>query len=160
MTEADPRIGRPVRRPTVSVDIGGVLVGSAHPVVVQSMTNTDTADADATAIQVARLAHAGSQLVRVTVNTEAAAAAVPAIVDKLRGLGVDVPVIGDFHYNGHLLLARYPAAAAALAKYRINPGNVGAKRHDENFTTIVRIAIDNDKPVRIGVNWGSLDRPS
>jgi (E)-4-hydroxy-3-methylbut-2-enyl-diphosphate synthase len=158
VTEADPRIGRPVRRPTVSVDIGSVLVGSAHPVVVQSMTNTDTTDADATALQVARLAHAGSQLVRVTVNTEAAAASVPVIVDKLHGLGVDVPVIGDFHYNGHLLLARYPAAAAALAKYRINPGNVGAKRHDENFTTIVRIAIDNDKPVRIGVNWGSLDQ--
>ncbi len=122
------------------------------------MTNTDTADADATALQVARLAHAGSELVRVTVNTEAAAAAVPEIVRKLRGLGVDVPVIGDFHYNGHLLLARYPAAAAALAKYRINPGNVGAKRHDENFSTIVRIAMDNDKPVRIGVNWGSLDQ--
>ncbi|MFI5225220.1 MAG: flavodoxin-dependent (E)-4-hydroxy-3-methylbut-2-enyl-diphosphate synthase [Candidatus Limnocylindrales bacterium] len=147
-----------MRRPTVSVDVGGVLVGSAHPVVVQSMTNTDTADADATAIQVARLAHAGSQLVRVTVNTEAAAAAIPAIMDKVRGLGVDVPVIGDFHYNGHLLLAKYPATAAALAKYRINPGNVGAKRHDENFSTIVRIAIDNDKPVRIGVNWGSLDQ--
>ncbi len=158
MTAADPRSQRPIRRPTVSVDVGGVLVGSAHPVVVQSMTNTDTADADATAIQVARLAHAGSQLVRVTVNTEAAAAAVPAIMDKLHGLGVDVPVIGDFHYNGHLLLAKYPATAAALAKYRINPGNVGAKRHDENFSTIVRIAIDNDKPVRIGVNWGSLDQ--
>ncbi len=150
--------GRPRRRATVSVDVGGVLVGSAHPVVVQSMTNTDTADADATAIQVARLAHAGSQLVRVTVNTDAAAAAVPEIVAKVRGLGVDVPIIGDFHYNGHLLLAKYPAAAAALAKYRINPGNVGAKRHDENFQTIVRVAIDHDKPVRIGVNWGSLDQ--
>src|SRR3954454_13963991 len=149
---------RAKRRPTVSVDVGGGLVGSAHPVVVQSMTNTDTADADATAIQVARLAHAGSELVRITVNTEAAAAAVPEIVRKLRGLGVDVPVIGDFHYNGHLLLARYPETAASLAKYRINPGNVGAKRHDENFTTIVRSAIDNGKPVRIGVNWGSLDQ--
>jgi len=155
---ADPRRLRPRRRPTVSVDVGGVLVGSAHPVVVQSMTNTDTADPDATAIQVARLAHAGSQLVRVTVNTEAAAAAVPTMIARVRGLGVDVPVIGDFHYNGHLLLAKYPQAAAALAKYRINPGNVGAKRHDENFATIVRIAIEHDKPVRIGVNWGSLDQ--
>jgi (E)-4-hydroxy-3-methylbut-2-enyl-diphosphate synthase len=149
---------RPRRRPTVSVDVGGVLVGSAHPVVVQSMTNTDTADADATAIQVARLAHAGSQLVRVTVNTEEAAAAVPEMVRKVRGLGVDVPIIGDFHYNGHKLLADYPETAAALAKYRINPGNVGAKRHDEHFATIVRIAMDNGVPVRIGVNWGSLDQ--
>jgi (E)-4-hydroxy-3-methylbut-2-enyl-diphosphate synthase len=149
---------RPRRRPTVSVDVGGVLVGSAHPVVVQSMTNTDTADPDGTAIQVARLAQAGSQLVRVTVNTEAAAAAVPEMVRKVRGLGVDVPVIGDFHYNGHKLLVAYPEMAKLLAKYRINPGNVGAKRHDEHFATIVRIAIENDKPVRIGVNWGSLDQ--
>jgi (E)-4-hydroxy-3-methylbut-2-enyl-diphosphate synthase len=149
---------RPRRRPTVSVDVGGVPVGSAHPIVVQSMTNTDTADADATALQVARLAHAGSQLVRVTVNTDGAAAAVPEMVRKVRGLGVDAPIIGDFHYNGHLLLAEYPEMASALAKYRINPGNVGGKRHDENFRTIVRIAIDNDKPVRIGVNWGSLDQ--
>jgi (E)-4-hydroxy-3-methylbut-2-enyl-diphosphate synthase len=149
---------RPVRRPTVSVDVGGVLVGSAHPIVVQSMTNTDTADPDATAIQVARLAHAGSQLVRITVNTEAAAAAVPEIARKLAGLGVDVPVIGDFHYNGHKLLVEYPDMARALAKYRINPGNVGAKRHDEHFATIVRVAIDNGKAVRIGVNWGSLDQ--
>ena len=150
---------KPRRRSTVSVDVAGILVGSAHPVVVQSMTNTDTADADATAIQVARLAHAGSQLVRVTVNTEEAAAAVPEMMDKLRNnLGVDVPVIGDFHYNGHKLLVEYPAMATALAKYRINPGNVGAKRHDEHFATIVRVAIDNDKPVRIGVNWGSLDQ--
>jgi (E)-4-hydroxy-3-methylbut-2-enyl-diphosphate synthase len=149
---------RPRRRSTVSVDVGGVLVGSAHPIVVQSMTNTDTADADATAIQVARLAHAGSQLVRVTVNTEQAAAAVPEMMAKLRdNLGVDVPVIGDFHYNGHKLLVEYPEMARALAKYRINPGNVGAKRHDEHFATIVRVAIENDKPVRIGVNWGSLD---
>ena len=141
------------------MDVGGVLVGSAHPVVVQSMTNTDTADPDATAIQVAQLAHAGSQLVRVTVNTEEAAAAVPEMMDKLRNnLGVDVPVIGDFHYNGHKLLVEYPEMAKALAKYRINPGNVGAKRHDEHFSTIVRVAIDNDKPVRIGVNWGSLDQ--
>jgi (E)-4-hydroxy-3-methylbut-2-enyl-diphosphate synthase len=142
----------------VSVDVGGVLVGSAHPVVVQSMTNTDTADADATAIQVARLAHAGSQLVRVTVNNDAAAAAVPEMIRKLRDLGVGVPVIGDFHYNGHQLLVEYPEMAAALAKYRINPGNVGAKRHDEHFQTIVRAAIEHDKPVRIGVNWGSLDQ--
>jgi (E)-4-hydroxy-3-methylbut-2-enyl-diphosphate synthase len=149
---------RPPRRPTISVDVGGVLVGSAHPIVVQSMTNTDTADPDATAIQVARLAHAGSQLVRVTVNTEQAAAAVPAMVRKLRGLGVDVPVVGDFHYNGHKLLVEYPETARLLAKYRINPGNVGAKRHDENFATIVRVAIEHDKPVRIGVNWGSLDQ--
>jgi (E)-4-hydroxy-3-methylbut-2-enyl-diphosphate synthase len=120
------------------------------------MTNTDTADADSTAIQVARLGHAGSQLVRVTVNTEAAAAAVPEMVRKVRGLGVDVPIIGDFHYNGHKLLADYPETAALLAKYRINPGNVGAKRHDENIQTIVRIAIEHDKPVRLGVNWGSL----
>ncbi|HKG18727.1 MAG TPA: flavodoxin-dependent (E)-4-hydroxy-3-methylbut-2-enyl-diphosphate synthase [Candidatus Limnocylindrales bacterium] len=150
--------GSPMRRSTISVDVGGVLVGSAHPIVVQSMTNTDTADADGTAIQVARLAHAGSELVRITVNTEAAAAAVPEIVRKVRGLGVDVPIIGDFHYNGHKLLVEYPEMAAALAKYRINPGNVGAKRHDEHFATIVRVAIDNDKPVRIGVNWGSLDQ--
>ena len=150
---------RPRRRPTVSVDVGGVLVGSAHPVVVQSMTNTDTADADATAIQVARLAHAGSQLVRITVNTDEAAAAVPEMMRKLRdNLGVDVPVVGDFHYNGHKLLVDYPETAALLAKYRINPGNVGAKRHDEHFATIVRVAVDNDKPVRIGVNWGSLDQ--
>jgi len=149
---------RPRRRATVSVDVGGVLVGSAHPVVVQSMTNTDTADPDATAIQVARLAHAGSQLVRVTVNTDAAAAAVPEMLRKLADLGVAVPVIGDFHYNGHQLLVEHPETARGLAKYRINPGNVGGKRHDENFQTIVRVAIDNDKPVRIGVNWGSLDQ--
>ena len=146
------------RRSTVSVDVGGVMVGSRHPVVVQSMTNTDTADADATAIQVARLAHAGSELVRVTVNTDAAAAAVPDMIRKLRDLGVGVPVIGDFHYNGHQLLVEYPETARLLAKYRINPGNVGAKRHDENFTTIVKVAIENDKPVRIGVNWGPLDQ--
>ncbi len=150
---------RPLRRPTVSVDVGGVLVGSAHPVVVQSMTNTDTADPDATALQVARLAHAGSQLVRVTVNTEEAAAAVPGMIRRLRdNLGVDAPVIGDFHYNGHKLLVEYPEMAAVLAKYRINPGNVGTRHHDENFTTIVRAAIEHDKPVRIGVNWGSLDQ--
>ncbi|MEK6192163.1 MAG: flavodoxin-dependent (E)-4-hydroxy-3-methylbut-2-enyl-diphosphate synthase [Chloroflexota bacterium] len=146
------------RRATTTVDVGGVLVGSDHPVVVQSMTNTDTADADATAIQVAQLAHAGSELVRVTVNTDAAAEAVPVIRDKLDKLGVGVPIIGDFHYNGHLLLTKYPACAAALAKYRINPGNVGTKRRDEQFRTIVEVALANDKPVRIGVNWGSLDQ--
>ncbi|MFH1475589.1 MAG: flavodoxin-dependent (E)-4-hydroxy-3-methylbut-2-enyl-diphosphate synthase [Chloroflexota bacterium] len=148
---------RPRRRPTPSVDVGGVLVGSAHPVVVQSMTNTDTADADGTALQVVQLARAGSQLVRVTVNNEAAAAAVPEMVRKVRDLGFETPIVGDFHYNGHRLLVDFPDAARALAKFRINPGNVGAKRHDENFKTIVRMAIEHDKPVRIGVNWGSLD---
>ena len=146
------------RRPTPTVDVGGVLIGSGHPIVVQSMTNTDTADADATAIQVAQLAHAGSELVRVTVNNDEAAKAVPVIREKLDRLGVGVPLIGDFHYNGHLLLTKYPAAAAALAKYRINPGNVGAKHRDANFIQIVEVAIANAKPVRIGVNWGSLDQ--
>ena len=150
---SSPDALRPTRHATVSVDVGGVLVGAAHPVVVQSMTNTDTADADATAIQVARLAHAGSQLVRVTVNTEEAAAAVPEMVRKVRGLGVDVPIIGDFHYNGHKLLAEYPETAAALAKYRINPGNVGAKRHDEHFATIIRIA---DRQRQAGPDRGQL----
>ena len=146
------------RRPTTTVNVAGVKVGSDHPIVVQSMTNTDTADADATAIQVAQLAHAGSELVRVTVNTDAAARAVPVIRDKLDKLGIGVPIIGDFHYNGHLLLTRYPDCAAALAKYRINPGNVGTKRRDEQFRQIVEVAVTNDKPVRIGVNWGSLDQ--
>jgi len=146
------------RRRTVTVTVGGVAVGSEHPVAVQSMTNTDTADADATAIQVAQLAHAGSELVRVTVNNDEAARAVPVIREKLDRLGVGVPLIGDFHYNGHLLLARYPEAAAALAKYRINPGNVGTKRRDEQFRQIIDVAVANDKPVRIGVNWGSLDQ--
>ena len=122
------------------------------------MTNTDTADAAATAEQVARLANAGSQIVRVTVNNEEAAAAVPEIVTRLGDIGISVPIVGDFHYNGHLLLTRYPDCARALAKYRINPGNVGGKRRDENFRTIVGIAVQNDKPVRIGVNWGSLDQ--
>ncbi len=153
-----PDARRPRRRPTPSVDVGGVLVGSAHPVVVQSMTNTDTADADATALQVARLAQAGSQLVRVTVNNEAAAAAVPVMVRKVRDMGFDTPIVGDFHYNGHKLLVEFPEAARALAKYRINPGNVGSKHHDINFQTIVRVAVENDRPVRIGVNWGSLDQ--
>ncbi len=155
-----PRLAVPFapRRTTVTVLVGTVPVGSAHPVVVQSMTNTDTADAAGTAAQVAALAAAGSQLVRVTVNNEQAAAAVPEVVARLADLGVSVPIVGDFHYNGHLLLAKYPACASALAKYRINPGNVGGKRRDENFRTIVRIAVEHDKPVRIGVNWGSLDQ--
>ena len=147
-----------IRRPTVTVRVGGVPVGSGHPIVVQSMTNTDTADVAATVRQVTALARAGSELVRVTVNNEAAAAAVPRIVEELDRLGVPVPVIGDFHYNGHLLLTRYPDCARALAKYRINPGNVGGKRADENFRAIVDVALANDKPVRIGVNWGSLDQ--
>ena len=146
------------RRKTVTASVGGVPIGSAHPVVVQSMTNTDTADAASTATQVAALAAAGSQLVRITVNNEQAAAAVPEISRRLSDLGVDVPLIGDFHYNGHLLLARYPDCARILSKYRINPGNVGSKRRDENFSIIARIAAENAKPVRIGVNWGSLDQ--
>jgi (E)-4-hydroxy-3-methylbut-2-enyl-diphosphate synthase len=137
----------------VTVDVGGVPVGSTHPIVVQSMTNTDTADVAATVQQVRALHEAGSELVRVTVNNDAAARAVPDIVAQ-----VDVPVIGDFHYNGHLLLTKYPDCARALAKYRINPGNVGAKRRDENFRTIVQVALNEGKPVRIGVNWGSLDQ--
>jgi (E)-4-hydroxy-3-methylbut-2-enyl-diphosphate synthase len=141
------------RRRTVTVAVGGVPVGSAHPIVVQSMTNTDTADVEATIAQVRALHAAGSELVRVTVNNDAAARAVPAIV-----AGVDVPVIGDFHYNGHLLLTKYPACAAALAKYRINPGNVGGRRRDDHFRTIVEVAVAHGKPVRIGVNWGSLDQ--
>jgi (E)-4-hydroxy-3-methylbut-2-enyl-diphosphate synthase len=147
------------RRQSTAVDVGGVVVGGGRPVVVQSMTNTDTSDADATAIQVARLAHAGSELVRITVNNEAAAAAVPEIVRKVHGLGAAVPIVGDFHYNGHKLLIDYPETAKALAKYRINPGNVGSGRHhNDHFEAIVRVAVDNGKPVRIGVNWGSLDQ--
>ena len=149
---------RPVRRSTPSVSVGGVLVGSAHPIVVQSMTNTDTADAAGTAAQIAHLARAGSQLVRVTVNNDAAAAAIPEIVQRLADDGLSTPIVGDFHYNGHKLLAAHPKAAELLAKYRINPGNVGSKHRDENFQTIVKVAIDHGKPVRIGVNWGSLDQ--
>jgi (E)-4-hydroxy-3-methylbut-2-enyl-diphosphate synthase len=149
---------RPIRRSTPSVSVGGVLVGSAHPIVVQSMTNTDTADAAGTAAQVAHLARAGSQLVRVTVNNDAAAAAIPEIVQRLADEGLNTPIVGDFHYNGHKLLAAHPKAAELLAKYRINPGNVGSKHRDENFQTIVKVAIDHGKPVRIGVNWGSLDQ--
>jgi (E)-4-hydroxy-3-methylbut-2-enyl-diphosphate synthase len=146
------------RRQTVTATIGGVPVGSGHPIVVQSMTNTDPADVAATVRQVADLANAGSELVRVTVNNAESAAAVPAIVERLEDRGVAVPIIGDFHYHGHLLLAKYPHCARALAKYRINPGNVGGKRRDENFRAIIDIALANDKPVRIGVNWGSLDQ--
>ncbi|MHB1224246.1 MAG: flavodoxin-dependent (E)-4-hydroxy-3-methylbut-2-enyl-diphosphate synthase [Gemmatimonadaceae bacterium] len=146
------------RRTTVTAMIGGVPVGGGHPVVVQSMTNTDTADAAGTAAQVAALARAGSQLVRVTVNNDAAAQAVPEIVQRLADDGITVPIVGDFHYNGHLLLTRHPACAAALAKYRINPGNVGSRHRDDNFRAIVQVAVDNDRPVRIGVNWGSLDQ--
>src|SRR5438046_1415260 len=147
------------RRRSVPVNVGGVTVGGSAPIVVQSMTNTDTADAAATAAEVASLAAAGSELVRITVNTPEAAAAVPEIERRLEDMGVGVPLIGDFHYNGHILLTRYPMCAAALAKYRINPGNVGVgRRHDENFLQMIRVAMDSDKPVRIGVNWGSLDQ--
>src|SRR6201993_5233077 len=145
-------------RVTPSVDIAGVKVGGNQPIVVQSMTNTDTEDVTSTVNQVMALANAGSELVRVTVNTEKAAAAVPRIVDCLRNFGIRVPIIGDFHYNGHILLKKYPECARALAKYRINPGNVNiGKKHDDNFRTMIDAAIEYDRPVRIGVNWGSLD---
>ncbi len=147
------------RRKTYTVNVGGVRVGSETTVVVQSMTNTDTADVPGTIRQCAALARAGSELVRVTVNNDAAAQAVTHIVDGLRQMGLNTPVIGDFHYNGHLLLTKYPACARALAKYRINPGNVSiGKKDDENFGTMVKVAVENQKPVRIGVNWGSLDQ--
>jgi len=145
------------RRGTVAVSVGGVGVGGTNPVVVQSMTNTDTADVQSTVEQVMALAQTGSELVRVTVNNEPAAKALPEILDRLRDQGNETPIIGDFHYNGHLLLTKYPDTAQALAKYRINPGNVGTSRRDENFQAIIRVAVENDKPVRIGVNWGSLD---
>src|SRR6266513_959797 len=146
------------RRAAAVVDVGGVKVGGNHPIVVQSMTNTDTADSASTVNQVMALARAGSELVRVTVNTEEAAAAVPKIAETLYKFGVRVPIIGDFHYNGHLLLKKYPDCARALAKYRINPGNVNiGKKHDDNFRTMIEAAIEYDRPVRIGVNWGSLD---
>ena len=147
------------RRKTVTATIGGVRVGSDAPVVVQSMTNTDTADVAATVQQVAALARAGSELVRVTVKNDDAAAAVPDIVEQLDKQGVRVPVIGDFHYNGHLLLTKYPGCAEALAKYRINPGNVSVgRKNDDNFRTMIEVAVKYQKPVRIGVNWGSLDQ--
>jgi (E)-4-hydroxy-3-methylbut-2-enyl-diphosphate synthase len=146
------------RHRTVAVNVGGVNVGGGHPVVVQSMTNTDTADVQSTVNQVMALANSGSELVRVTVNTDEAAAAVPRIAETLYKFGVRVPVIGDFHYNGHLLLKKYPDMAKALAKYRINPGNVNiGKKHDDNFRTMIEAAIEYGRPVRIGVNWGSLD---
>ncbi|MFP5263919.1 MAG: flavodoxin-dependent (E)-4-hydroxy-3-methylbut-2-enyl-diphosphate synthase [Blastocatellia bacterium] len=147
------------RRKSVAVDVDGVKVGAGHPIVVQSMTNTDTVDVAATALQVEQLARAGSELVRVTVNTRQAAAAVPHIAERLGERGVTVPIIGDFHYNGHILLKEFPDCARALAKYRINPGNVGpGQHHDKNFQAMIEVAIENDKPVRIGVNWGSLDQ--
>src|SRR5210317_639453 len=156
MTEST---GQCRRRSTPTVDVGGVLVGSAHPVVVQSMTNTDTEDIRSTARQIAELARAGSELVRITVNTENAAASVPGIMERLEMMSCDVPLIGDFHYNGHILLQKHPECARLLAKYRINPGNVGfGKKRDDQFATIVGLAIENEKPVRIGVNWGSLDQ--
>jgi (E)-4-hydroxy-3-methylbut-2-enyl-diphosphate synthase len=148
-----------IRRATVSVPIGRVLLGGDHPVVVQSMTNTDTSDVAGTVEQVAALARAGSELVRITVNDRAAAAAVPEIHQRLLDQGLDVPLIGDFHFNGHQLLREFPRTAAALAKYRINPGNVGVgERHDANFVTMIEVAKHFDRPVRIGVNWGSLDQ--
>jgi len=147
------------RRVSPTVDVGGVLIGSEHPIVVQSMTNTDTEDIRSTATQIAELARAGSELVRITVNTENAAASVAGIMERLEMMSCNVPVIGDFHYNGHRLLQQYPECARLLAKYRINPGNVGfGKKRDDQFATIVGLAIEHDKPVRIGVNWGSLDQ--
>ena len=151
--------GQCERRATPTVDVGGVLIGSNHPVVVQSMTNTDTENIRATATQIAELARAGSELVRITVNTGNAAASVAGIMERLDMMSCEVPVIGDFHYNGHTLLQKYPECARLLAKYRINPGNVGfGKKRDDQFATIVGLAIEHDKPVRIGVNWGSLDQ--
>ncbi|BCG85405.1 4-hydroxy-3-methylbut-2-en-1-yl diphosphate synthase (flavodoxin) [Mesorhizobium sp. 113-3-9] len=147
------------RRTSVGVDVGGVVVGGGAPVVVQSMTNTDTADFDQTVAQVAALHRAGSEIVRITVDRDESAAAVPRIHERLQRLGINVPLVGDFHYIGHKLLADHPACAEALAKYRINPGNVGFKdKKDRQFTDIVEMAIKHDKPVRIGVNWGSLDQ--
>ncbi len=163
MSNMSPQSPRPAepgqRRPSVGVQIGRVIVGGGAPIVVQSMTNTDTEDPASTAKQIAELARAGSELVRITVNTPAAAAAVPRIVERLAMMGVDVPIIGDFHYNGHQLLENEPACAEALAKYRINPGNVGfGKKKDSQFAAIIEKAIEYRKPVRIGANWGSLDQ--
>ena len=142
----------------MAVDVGGVRIGGDAPVIVQSMTNTDTADVQSTCDQISLLAEAGSQLVRITVNNHEAAQAVPEIISRLREAGNETPIVGDFHYNGHLLLTQYPECARSLAKLRINPGNVGTKHRDANFTQIVEVAIEHDKPVRIGVNWGSLDQ--
>ena len=147
-----------MRSPSVAVNVGGVEIGGENPIVVQSMTNTDTSDVPATVAQAKALAEAGSELVRVTVNDEAAAQAVPEVVARLLDEGTSVPIIGDFHYNGHLLLTKFPECAEALAKYRINPGNVGTKHRDSNFQKIVKVAIEYATPVRIGVNWGSLDQ--
>lgn len=149
---------RQPRRHTVTVRVGRIPMGADHPIVVQSMTNTDTADVEGTARQIAELAEAGSELVRVTVNTAEAADAVPRIVEALHARSVSVPIIGDFHFNGHILLPGHPECAAALDKYRINPGNLGEKRRDEHFAAILECAIRHGKPVRIGVNWGSLDQ--
>ncbi|HEY5831655.1 MAG TPA: flavodoxin-dependent (E)-4-hydroxy-3-methylbut-2-enyl-diphosphate synthase, partial [Hyphomicrobiaceae bacterium] len=147
------------RRPSIPVEVGGVAIGGDAPIVVQSMTNTDTADADATARQCAALARAGSEIVRITVDRDESAKAVPHIRDRLAKMGVPVPLVGDFHYNGHTLLAQNPACAEALDKYRINPGNVGFKaKRDVQFSAIIEEALRRDKPVRIGVNWGSLDQ--
>src|SRR6187402_909277 len=147
------------RRKSVGVNVGGVIVGGGAPIVVQSMTNTDTADIEATVKQVAQLWRAGSELVRITVDRDESAAAVPYIRDKLAQRGIAVPLIGDFHYIGHKLLTDHPACAEALAKYRINPGNVGfGEKKDRQFATLIEIAARNDKPVRIGANWGSLDQ--
>jgi len=146
------------RRKTVAVNIDGVVIGGTAPVVVQSMTNTDTADVIGTVMQIRQLVDAGSELVRVTVNNEDAARAVPEIVSQLRESGYPTPIVGDFHYNGHLLLKKFPETAIALSKLRINPGNVGTKHRDKNFTQIIEVAVEHDKPVRIGVNWGSLDQ--
>jgi len=146
------------RRKSVPVNVGGVMVGGDNPIVVQSMTNTDTADVTGTANQVISLAKAGSEVVRVTVNSEDAAKALPRVVDTIRLLGCEVPIVGDFHYNGHILLKKYPECARALAKYRINPGNVNiGKKHDDNFRAMIDVAVEYQRPVRIGVNWGSLD---
>jgi len=142
----------------VAVNIDGVVIGGTAPVVVQSMTNTDTADVNGTITQIRQLADAGSELVRVTVNNDSAARAVPEIVSQLRESGYPTPIVGDFHYNGHLLLKKFPETAGALSKLRINPGNVGTKHRDKNFTQIIEVAVEHDKPVRIGVNWGSLDQ--
>src|SRR3981081_2730840 len=147
------------RRKTVTTKIGGVRVGSDAPIMVQSMTNTDTADIPGTIKQVADLARAGSEVVRVTVNNDAAAKAVPYIVEGLDKLGVRVPIVGDFHYNGHQLLTKYPGGAEGLAKYRINPGNVSVgRKNDDNFRIMIEVAVKYQRPVRIGVNWGSLDQ--
>src|SRR5213594_1305697 len=156
--EIDPQMSLVRLHKTVGVKVGHVQVGGGAPIVVQSMTMTETADARATAQQCIELAEAGSELVRVTVNLPDAAAAVPEIKQRMLDAGCSAPLIGDFHYNGHLLLTKYPDCARALDKYRINPGNVGAKRRDDNFRTIVQVAVNEGKPVRIGVNWGSLDQ--